>query len=315
MNDQNEQTVLEWLKANLSLRGVGSLFSRRPIAEEPIAGNINADPEVHPEAQMQPNITTAEQNVKLVGEVTEIVVSDNEAKTAKMAHVVIQADIPKGLTLNITIQTNAEGKASVSSRIFPAQVADVSKSTALAGYYVKLGKLIKRRWQWALVIGALLIFLFTASFPKFGNSDNNGIAGEVVQANIQANGENLELSYSPIDMGQPGDIFDNDFVTLMRGASANPYILNFNFSTPRHLSGIFGQFAMMDYRITVDLYPTNSDSPVRYEFTGEKITTDVELEMTFENAPEQVERVYMEILQLNPGELVHIHVREIKFLP
>lgn len=138
---------------------------------------------------------------------------------------------------------------------------------------------------------------------------------EPVKTDIQVEGESIEMSYSPIDRGQPKDIFDDDFFTLIRGAAANPYVLDFNFSTPRHLSAIFGQFAMMDYQITVDLYSLDEGNPVHYEFTGEKITTDVELEMMFENAPDLVKRVHVEILQLNPGEEVHIHIRHIKFLP
>lgn len=138
---------------------------------------------------------------------------------------------------------------------------------------------------------------------------------EAVKTTIQVEGENIEMSYSPIDMGQPKDLFDDDFFTLMRGAAANPYILDFNFSEPRHLSGIFGQFAKMDYQITADLFPPDSDEPIHYVFTGEKIITDVELEMVFDNAPDLVKRVYIEILQLNPGQEVHVHIREIKFLP
>jgi len=137
---------------------------------------------------------------------------------------------------------------------------------------------------------------------------------EPIEADVQVEGENIKMFYSPIDMGQPKDIFDDDFFTLMRGAAANPYILDFNFSNPRHLTGIFGQFARMDYLITVDLYAPNSDTPVHYEFKDDKITTDVELEMTFDNAPEQVKRVHIEIEQMHPGQTVHIHIRKIKFL-
>ncbi|MCI0610655.1 MAG: hypothetical protein L0Z71_16540 [Anaerolineae bacterium] len=324
---------MEWLKDNLNLRGLRSLFLRPPKVEAPVATDITIGAkEVQPGTQGQFTPTGAEPNIVLVSEVTDIVVSDNETKTAKIAHVVITADIPEGSILNITIQADAEAKASVTSRIIPAQEAAMGGPIALpkfrqpqirhamSGYFDKLGKLIKQRWQWILAVSVLLVYLYGVSFQNVGNIDEiiapeSRELTETVKANIQVEGENMEISYSPTDMGQPKDIFDDDFFTLMRGAAANPYVLNFDFSSPRHLSGIFGQFAMMDYQITVDLFSPDSNDPVHYMFTGEKITTDVELEMTFENAPDPVKRVYIEILQLNPGEEVHIHIRQIKFLP
>ena len=327
MNNQNEQTILDWLKENLNLHGLRSLLSRPPTVEkQAVEDTYIKSEEVQPGIPEQLASTAIEPNVTLVSETTDTPVSSDELVTTKISHVVIAADIPEGMILNITIQTNAEGKANLSSQMIPAQVAEISRPISLpnpklpqtrstqAGNSGQLSKFIRRRWLWVLVIGTLLVYLFVASFRNSGNSTND-IAAEVVKTDIQVEGENVEVSYSPIDMGQPSDIFDDDFVTLMRGAAANPYILNFNFSNPRHLSGIFGQFAMMDYRITVDLYPPNTNTPVHYEFTDSNITTDVELEMMFENAPDLVKRVYIEILQLNPGEEVHIHVRQIKFLP
>lgn len=327
MNDQNEKNILDWIKENLNLRGLRSLFSRPPKVEEQASmDKTDHVEEIQPRIPEQLTSTAIEPTVTLVSEVSDTPVSSDELVTAKISHIVIAADIPEEMILNIAIQVNAEGKANISSRMIPAQVAEISMPislpnpklpqtrSTLAGYSNKLSKFIRRRWQWVLVIGALLVYLFVASFPNPGNITDS-IAAEVVKTDIQVEGENMEISYSPIDMGQPQDIFDDDFVTLMRGAAANPYILNFNFSNPRHLSGIFGQFAKMDYRITVDLYPPNSNTPVQYEFTDSNVTTDIELEMMFENAPDLVKRVYIEILQLNPGEEVHIHIRQIKFLP
>ncbi len=327
MNDQNEQTILDWLKENLTLRGLRSLFLRPQKVERQVVEDSQMDTEVvHAETQEPLSPATLQPNVLLVSQVPEAIVQTNEVQGSKIAHVVITAYIPEGMTLNLTIQANAAGKASISSRIIPAQNVDMRTLIAspklrqpqilhaVSVYFDKSGKLIRRRWQWVLAISALLVYLFVVSFLNSRNI-TDGVAAEVVKTDIQVEGQNIELSYSPIDMGQPKDIFDDDFVTLIRGAAANPYILDFNFSEPRHLSGIFGQFAKMDYQITVDLFPPDTDEPIHYNFTGEKITTDVELEMVFDNAPDLVKRVYVEILQLNPGEEVHVHIREIKFLP
>lgn len=326
MMDHNEKSILDWLKENFNLRGLRLLFSRPPKIEEPAGMNKTISAEVQPGTPEQLTSTDITPTVSWVSEISDTIVSSDGLTTTKISHVVITVDIPEGMILDVTVQGNADGKASVSSRIIPTQVAEISGPMALpdlrvpqtrptlVGYFDNLGKFIRQRWKWVLAIGALLVYLFVASFPNSGNI-TDGITAEVVKTDIQVEGENIEISYSPIDMGQPKDIFDDDFVTLMRGAAANPYILNFNFSKPRHLSGIFGQFAKMDYQITVDLFPPDSNDPVHYAFTGEKITSDVELEMAFENAPDLVKRVYIEILQLNPGEEVHIHIRQIKFLP
>lgn len=136
-----------------------------------------------------------------------------------------------------------------------------------------------------------------------------------VTGSVIIDGQEMQITYSRIDMGQPKDLFDGDFFTLMRGAEANPYFLEMVFPSPRSVTGLVLDLATMDYEITVSLYAPGAETPVTYTTRGEKITTDAHVEMAFENAPEKVERVTLSILNLLTGDFANIHIRELKLIP
>ncbi len=136
-----------------------------------------------------------------------------------------------------------------------------------------------------------------------------------IEGEVEIDGQVVKITYARIDMGQPKDLFDGDFFSLMRGAEANPYFMTFTFPQPRPISGLTLDLATMDYEVIVDLYSPNSDTPRTYTARGENVTTDAHVEMTFDNAPDAVTRVGISIRNLRTGDYANVHIRELTFLP
>lgn len=136
-----------------------------------------------------------------------------------------------------------------------------------------------------------------------------------VEGEVVIDGQLAKVVYSRIDAGQLKDMFDGDFFTLMRGAEANPFLLDVTFPEARTISKFIGDFATMDYIITFTLYPPGNGTPVIYEATQRNVPTDAHVEVVFDRGPAQVQRIKLEINNLLAVNEAHMHLREIKFLP
>jgi len=128
-------------------------------------------------------------------------------------------------------------------------------------------------------------------------------------------GQEVEIRYSKIDMGDPALMFDNDLYTLARGLEANPFILEMTFSEPRTISGMDADFGLVNVTVTVQLFTQYNEQPVTYNETFLNSTGSSAVEMSFENPPERVNRVRIEILNILSGETANIHIRELHFVP
>jgi hypothetical protein len=138
---------------------------------------------------------------------------------------------------------------------------------------------------------------------------------QLVSDTITLDGQSVQIRYSPIDMGAPQLMFDNDHFTLMRGLEANPFILEFTFSQPRPIHGLRADFGMVNITLTAKLYPNPDEEPVIYHATFMNAAGNPELEMLFDHAPEAISSVRLEILNIQSGETANIHIRELHFLP
>jgi dolichyl-phosphate-mannose-protein mannosyltransferase len=136
-----------------------------------------------------------------------------------------------------------------------------------------------------------------------------------IEGDVTIDGQLAKVVYSRIDTGQLKDMFDGDFYSLMRGAEANPFMIDITFPQARTISKFVGDFATMDYTITFTLYPPSNGAPITYETTRRGVTTDAHVEVIFDRGPAQVQRITLEILNLLAGDKANIHLRELKFLP
>jgi hypothetical protein len=137
----------------------------------------------------------------------------------------------------------------------------------------------------------------------------------LVVGDVTMDGQNLELRYSQIDMGEPALMFDGDLFTLMRGMEANPFILEFYFPQPRTVSGLDADFGSIDITLTAKLYPKVDGEPITYNQTFMNSSGTSQVEMPFGNTPEKVSKVRIEILNTQSGETDNIHIRELHLLP
>lgn len=129
-------------------------------------------------------------------------------------------------------------------------------------------------------------------------------------------GEAVELRYSQIDMGSPALMFDGDPFTLMRGTEANPFILEIFFPQPRSVSGLTADFGLVNLTLTAKLYAQGEAEPVTVSQTYLNANSgNSTVEMPFPNAPEQVNHIRLEILNVLSGEIANIHIRELHLLP
>lgn len=123
-------------------------------------------------------------------------------------------------------------------------------------------------------------------------------------------GAPVTVTHTRFEAGQLSDLFDGDAFTLVRHISANPVRYEIVFDTPRPVGGLSGDFGTMDFAIKATLVPPEGE-PVEFaqEFRG--LGGDPHIEMPFPDAPALVEVLVLEIRDLNAGEDVKIHVREL----
>jgi hypothetical protein len=132
---------------------------------------------------------------------------------------------------------------------------------------------------------------------------------------VELGGQQVELHYSQIDMGEPRLMFDGDHLSLMRGLEANPFILEMVFPTPRSFSGVEADFGVADLTLTARLYPELNSEPVVYSTELNNAAIDPLMKLNFDRGPQQVSKIRFEILNRSSGETANIHIKELDLLP
>jgi hypothetical protein len=138
---------------------------------------------------------------------------------------------------------------------------------------------------------------------------------QLVPNTVELGGQEVELHYSQIDMGEPRLMFDGDHLSLMRGLEANPFILEMVFTTPRSFSGVEADFGVADLTLTAMLYPDLNSEPVVYSTELNNADIDPTMKINFDQGPQQVSKIRFEILNRSSGETANIHIKELNLLP
>jgi hypothetical protein len=129
---------------------------------------------------------------------------------------------------------------------------------------------------------------------------------------VDIGGEAIPVAHSQLDIGQTRDMFDGDTFTLARGVDVNPFIVEFNFPSPRALKGLNAVLGRMDFTIKAQLFTEGSSQPKEYTAVYRDLPGEPAITLDFPNAPTDVTRMRVEFAQLNPPEEGHSHVRELK---
>jgi hypothetical protein len=122
------------------------------------------------------------------------------------------------------------------------------------------------------------------------------------------------VRYSPADIGEIGNVFDQSDESLMRGLNANPLVLDLEFAQPRSLSAINLVLAAMPHaQVTVKLTGADGQTTtfVRDYLDLEGIPV---LDLPIPSGPLVVSGIRVEIMDLapQPEDGPHIHVRELR---
>jgi hypothetical protein len=87
------------------------------------------------------------------------------------------------------------------------------------------------------------------------------------------------------------------------------------FSQPRALPGLQGDFGLMDIEVKAQLYPGSGGSLATYTQRHPNDGKDPSMEMEFENPPATVSKLRLEIRNYSAGSSANIHIMELKLLP
>lgn len=123
-------------------------------------------------------------------------------------------------------------------------------------------------------------------------------------------GAPVTVTHTRFEAGQLSDLFDGDTFTLVRHISANPVRYEIIFDAPRPVSGLALDLGSMDAGVAVTLIaPDGQSAAYSQEFRG--LGPDPHIELPFPDPPPLVASMTLELRDLNRGEDVKIHVREL----
>jgi 4-amino-4-deoxy-L-arabinose transferase-like glycosyltransferase len=123
--------------------------------------------------------------------------------------------------------------------------------------------------------------------------------------------EQLEIAHSRLDMGPIGNLFDGDSKTLVRTARVNPAVVEIRFRSPKEVRGIVATTGTMDLSMKVQLFTGGNALDTR-ESTFRHLPPDPTVRLAVIPPGRHVDRLRIEIRNLNAGDANHIHLREIR---
>jgi 4-amino-4-deoxy-L-arabinose transferase-like glycosyltransferase len=127
-----------------------------------------------------------------------------------------------------------------------------------------------------------------------------------------ADGEQVQVAYSMLDMGTVDSLFDNDDNSVARTIASNPFKIQVTFPKPDVFTGLRIRVGGVQQRITVNVYPPGSDQPIT--FTQNKDQTPDPRDVIFNfNQSITADRIFIEVLSVNDTEPAHVHVWTVDF--
>jgi hypothetical protein len=141
----------------------------------------------------------------------------------------------------------------------------------------------------------------------------NPIPANPTSQNINWLGQLVNVEYSVLDIGRIEDAVDGNTETLMRAATANPLLMDFQFSEPLSASVFHVTVATMN-SFTVRVFVTYTDGSteqVNNDYAGLPNDPTVDIELPATDKLIQSLHVEIEDTGPEPGDGYHIHVREL----
>jgi hypothetical protein len=132
------------------------------------------------------------------------------------------------------------------------------------------------------------------------------------QATLLIDGQEVQVVYPLLDMNEITHAFDNNDTTLIRTFEANPLRIELTFPEPQQISKVTALVGGATTRLTLTMSIFGSAEVVtRSAEVGESTQVrPVTIEL---DEPVMVDHLVIEVLNINDGNIAHVHLWEIKF--
>lgn len=134
----------------------------------------------------------------------------------------------------------------------------------------------------------------------------------LVEEVVKYNGETIQVKHSLLDSGSAKNLFDNNIETIIKGQEANPFILEVIFPYPKEIKNITLnlQNINVDWKAVLFTY-TNKQVEYTGHYNFEPNSFYTKLELTFDQGPEKISKIYLAIKNSNLGEIANIHLYDL----
>jgi 4-amino-4-deoxy-L-arabinose transferase-like glycosyltransferase len=133
------------------------------------------------------------------------------------------------------------------------------------------------------------------------------------EAEIKVDNQPAHIRYSQLDMGPIQNIFDGDANTLIRTRSANPLVLQIEFSEPQPLRGLTLRIGGNPSRLEVTAEAEGASQMVHWQRKAEETPILRSLELDFEQIL-PVRRLEIRLENIDAGEPSHVHLWELEYI-
>lgn len=129
-----------------------------------------------------------------------------------------------------------------------------------------------------------------------------------------SDGEEVQVEYSTLDLGEILHIFDGDQSTLARSWEANPLRLIIHFHEPRLVSQLLLRVGGEPTRVEAQIWADGAEVPIILEVEVKEASDPrfVELDLPEATAVDWAE---VRVFNLNNSEPAHVHLWELQFYP
>jgi 4-amino-4-deoxy-L-arabinose transferase-like glycosyltransferase len=163
-----------------------------------------------------------------------------------------------------------------------------------------------------------LLYASPGGLPMFYAASVQGLRSLVVEEGenvqwIEVSGRLMLARYSQLDTGRIEDAFDGNFITLMRGKSANPFVLELEFDEPQALTRIdVTVAALRTFSVRVQAsYVDGSQAEWSEEYIDLPADATIGLRPPAGELAVQLVRVEISDPSPQPADGYHVHVREV----
>jgi len=121
------------------------------------------------------------------------------------------------------------------------------------------------------------------------------------------------VKYYPLDMGSIPDLFDGKLDTVIRGAAANPYLVEIDFHQPVKARGVKLQIGGEPTEVTVSVWAVGAQAARDFIGKADQNPTPRSIEIDF-GGELTLSRLTLKVFSVESAEPAHVHIWEAALL-